>query len=185
LGDYLLLPTDGIPYRDLKKLPSVYEENNELVRKLETAVATLQRTAADIKHKAEKRKKRGGKRMLWSNKKRGDDTEGNLGSAEQIVPRKKRPRHRVSKLLPWLPGWFPFIGQEVDTIEWCREELVKNKAELAEKRADFTSCPPKEAAFIEFQSQIAAHMFAQYVVLFSVTPLLVRTVDNVAQVCLP
>jgi hypothetical protein len=151
--------------RDLKDLPVVFSENEDVVLKLEIAIASLQRTAAKIKKEEEKRQiKRGISATKKPNKEKPQP--GSESSAEVIVPRKMRPRHRVLniKLLRsfQIPYFIPFIGREVDTIDYFRERIAEANAEIAEKREDVTVYRPKEAAFIEFHSQIAAHMFAQY-----------------------
>ena len=43
------------------------------------------------------------------------------------VPRDQRPQHRL--------GWIPFVGEKVDTIEWCRSEIRTCTELLAEGRA--------------------------------------------------
>lgn len=95
-----------------------------------------------------------------------------LGQADQLVPRSKRPTHRIK------PKWAPFglgflrIGQKVDTIEWARKEIAYCTAELARSReqlqkdiespgTEHDKYPPLNSAFIHFNQQIAAHMAVQ------------------------
>lgn len=95
-----------------------------------------------------------------------------LGRADQLVPRNKRPTHRIK------PSWAPFglgwlgIGRKVDTIDWARSEIAECSAGLHEGRqqlqADIASpgteqdyYPPLNSAFIYFNQQIAAHMAEQ------------------------
>ncbi|WVF72428.1 hypothetical protein IAT40_007243 [Kwoniella sp. CBS 6097] len=98
-----------------------------------------------------------------------------LGRADQLVPRNKRPSYRIK------PKWAPFglgflgIGQKVDAIDWARKEIAHCSVELEKSRAqlekDITSVgtssdyyPPLNSAFIHFNQQIAAHMAAQCLV---------------------
>lgn len=95
-----------------------------------------------------------------------------LGRADQLVPRNKRPTMRLK------PHWAPFglgwlgIGKKVDTIDWARSEIGETAAALhsgrAQLRQDITSVgteddfyPPLNSAFIYFNQQIAAHMAEQ------------------------
>ncbi|KAK8869970.1 hypothetical protein IAR55_000540 [Kwoniella newhampshirensis] len=95
-----------------------------------------------------------------------------LGRADQLVPRNKRPTIRLK------PRWAPFglgflgIGEKVDAIDWARKEIVYCSAELEKSRdrlmRDVQSpgtsedhYPPLNSAFIHFNQQIAAHMAAQ------------------------
>lgn len=95
-----------------------------------------------------------------------------LGLADQLVPRSKRPTHRIK------PKWAPFglgflgIGQKVDTIDWGRKEIAYCTAELARGREqlqkdiespgiEHDKYPPLNSAFIHFNQQIAAHMAVQ------------------------
>lgn len=98
-----------------------------------------------------------------------------LGRADQLVPRDKRPTHRIK------PKWAPFglgflgVGQKVDTIDWARNEIATCAAGLQEGREqlhrDVQSVgteddvyPPLNSAFIHFNQQIAAHMATQILV---------------------
>ncbi|WVQ98507.1 hypothetical protein IAU59_005633 [Kwoniella sp. CBS 9459] len=98
-----------------------------------------------------------------------------LGRADQLVPRNKRPTYRIK------PKWAPFglgflgIGQKVDAIDWARKEIGYCSAELEKSREQLrkdidsvgTSSdyyPPLNSAFIHFNQQIAAHMAAQCLV---------------------
>ncbi|WWD15753.1 hypothetical protein CI109_100175 [Kwoniella shandongensis] len=100
------------------------------------------------------------------------DSPNDLGRADQLVPRNKRPTYRLK------PKWAPFglgflgIGEKVDAIDWARKEIVYCNAELQKSRErlmqDVESVgtsedyyPPLNSAFIHFNQQIAAHMAAQ------------------------
>ncbi|WVN89028.1 uncharacterized protein L203_104244 [Cryptococcus depauperatus CBS 7841] len=95
-----------------------------------------------------------------------------LGLADRLVPRSKRPTHRIK------PSWSPFslgflgIGKKMDTIEWARREIAYCTEELEKSRAQLRrdidtpgvtqeNYPPLNSAFIHFNQQIAAHMAQQ------------------------
>lgn len=87
------------------------------------------------------------------------ELEADSSLISRYVDRKDRPTHRL--------GSIPCVGKVVDTIDWCREEIRVTDLELSEAReviagedAD-SKYPPESAAFIQFNSQISAHMFAQ------------------------
>jgi hypothetical protein len=60
-------------------------------------------------------------------------------------------------------------GKKVDTIDWAREEiaetnkLIEAERELLGGENGSEKYPTESAAFIQFHTQMAAHMFAQYV----------------------
>jgi hypothetical protein len=142
--------------RDLKELPDLFETNQKLVVQLEGAVTSLEKTANKLRLKSEKKKAKGKSEETALST--SDQVEkNNFSLAEQLVPRKERPTHRLSKI----PLPLPCIGRKVDTIDWCRDEIAKNNKEIEEKRANIEAFKARGAAFIEFHTQIAAHMFAQ------------------------
>ncbi len=76
-----------------------------------------------------------------------------------------RPTHRLP-LLDWTPSWLPglpFIHKKVDTIHWCREELARLNMEIEEDQEHPERYPTMNSAFIQFNSQVAAHMACQSV----------------------
>ncbi|KAH0835941.1 hypothetical protein J3R83DRAFT_9864 [Lanmaoa asiatica] len=142
--------------RDLKELPTAYDHRLAVSTKLESAETTLLSTAAKLHAKA--LKKQGDNATLPSES--ADGAERNLALAERLVPRAKRPTHRLPA--GFLPFSLPFIGQEVDTIDWCRSEIATTTALLPMWRMERTALnaqyPPLNSAFITFNQQIAAHM---------------------------
>lgn len=97
-----------------------------------------------------------------------EELEANHSLIERYVPAKDRPHHKL--------GFLGLLGKKVDTIEWCREEikltndgLEDGKSIIHGEGAD-KSYEPQSAAFIQFKDQMAAHMFAQYVVGFALDP---------------
>ena len=157
---------------DLKELPAVYDRRLAVSGKLESAETTLLSTAAKLR--AKELKKHGDDVAYPSES--ADDAERNLTLAERLVPRAKRPTHRLP--VGFLPFSLPFIGQEVDTIDWCRSEIAATTALLRQARRTISqesyltasddaangedsseqSYPPLSSAFITFNQQIAAHM---------------------------
>lgn len=102
-------------------------------------------------------------------------TPEDLGRADQLVPRDKRPFFRVK------PKWSPIglgflgIGQKIDTIDWARNEIASCAAALQEAREQLQRdvespgteddmYPPLNSAFILFNQQIAAHMATQILI---------------------
>ncbi|GAA6060530.1 hypothetical protein JCM10212_005611 [Sporobolomyces blumeae] len=135
--------------RDLKDLPDLYDDRNDACNKLEKAETKLLKLAS--------------KQILKNQKKKHDapagDTESARGEIARYVPTKKRPTHKL--------GFLGLFGKKVDTIDWAREEIA-NKTKEIERERDVLNGPsgdkeyePQSAAFIQFNTQIAAHMFAQ------------------------
>lgn len=137
---------------DLKDVPDLFDRRQKACNKLESAETKLLKLAT--------------KQIRKNNKKGTDapelDAEASKGEITRYVPQKKRPTHKLGPLGLW--------GEKVDTIEWAREEIVKTNRELEEKREVLfgeqrnEKYPPESAAFIQFHTQVAAHMFAQYAV---------------------
>ncbi|QRW21264.1 tranport-associated late exocytosis protein [Rhizoctonia solani] len=53
--------------------------------------------------------------------------------AMDMVP---RPTHHL--------GWIPFVGQKVDTFDWCKTEIARLNDEINEKRKDYRNVSPME-----------------------------------------
>lgn len=160
--------------RDLKDLPSIYDRRLAACGKLESAETSLLSTAAKLRRQELKKANGAGDASPSA------DTERNLALAERLVPRDKRPSHRLPA--GFMPFSLPFIGETVDTIDWCRQEiaaatdlLTKGRQTLAEQglsqsddvngdgKADKSdhakqTYPPLNSAFITFNQQIAAHL---------------------------
>ncbi|KAG2337567.1 DUF221-domain-containing protein [Suillus weaverae] len=160
--------------RDLKELPSIYDRRLAACGKLESAETSLLSTAAKLRRKALKKANGTGDPSPSA------DSERNVTLAERLVPRDKRPSHRLPA--GFMPFSLPFIGEKVDTIDWCRQEistatglLTKGRQTLADRglslpedanrdgkvdkndRAKQTY-PPLTSAFVTFNQQIAAHL---------------------------
>ncbi|GAA5918190.1 hypothetical protein JCM1841_005294 [Sporobolomyces salmonicolor] len=135
--------------RDLKDLPDLYDRRQKACKKLESGETKLLKLASKAILKNEKKKREAPEL----------DAESNRGEISRYVPTKKRPTHKLGPLGLW--------GKKVDTIDWAREEISTTTKELDEKRTALggddpnSEYPPESAAFIQFHTQIAAHMFAQ------------------------
>lgn len=82
------------------------------------------------------------------------------------VKPEERPHHRIP-LFDWTPTWLPclpLINKKVDTIYWCRQELARLNAEIEEDQRNPERYPAMNAAFIQFNHQVAAHMACQSVI---------------------
>ncbi|KAF9219491.1 DUF221-domain-containing protein [Gyrodon lividus] len=161
--------------RDLKELPAVYDRRLAASGKLESAETSLLSTAAKIRAKELKKSGNAADKAAY------DQAERNVPLAEMLVPRRKRPSHRLPA--GFLPFSLPFIGKKVDTIEWCRTEIATATALLRQARRTVSeesslsvsevvnedgkvdakdqptqTYPPLNSAFITFNQQISAHM---------------------------
>ncbi|KAF9458987.1 hypothetical protein BDZ94DRAFT_1269342 [Collybia nuda] len=170
--------------RNLKELPDIYDRRLAACAKLESAETSLMKTAAKLRLAAIEKKEKSRKKAKGISH---DDVETATGEDYTIVPKDKRPQHRL--------GSIPFFGKKVDTIEWAREE-IRVCTELLEKgrniiendgkgvtdnrssedteedagTSEFTqgdikdmkkSYPPLNSAFVTFNRQIAAHLAVQ------------------------
>ncbi|KAH8101154.1 DUF221-domain-containing protein [Cristinia sonorae] len=185
--------------RDLKDMPELYDRRVKATNKLESAETALIGTAVKLRNKqlkaqAEASKKSGG--LAPTNGSNDvqpltapsiiDTEQGDVTLAEKLVPKNKRPTHRLP-LFKWMPFSLPLVGQKVDTIEWARDEIEATNRELKSRRktlardvAQTSSLPPPEtnhpdsmkasssqtypplnSAFVLFNRQIAAHLAAQ------------------------
>ncbi|KAI0819394.1 DUF221-domain-containing protein [Trametes gibbosa] len=191
--------------RDLKDMPDVYERRLNAAKKLESAETTLLNTAVKLHNKQLKSESKAAKKAGTTNRRPSTDTanndgrpltepsiidaeQGDITLAEKLVPKTKRPTHRLPPF-SWLPFSLPLMGKQVDSIEWARQELVETNEALREARRQLSrdvmatsnlpeantnhpdafkadagtaqTYPPLNSAFILFNQQIAAHMAAQ------------------------
>ena len=105
-----------------------------MVNKLESAETALMNTAPTLEQKHQKAIARGQepKPIDTSRRKENADPEQPLSRAEQLIPLKERPTHRL-KVLSFLPFGLPFLGKKVDTIDWCKEEIIRLNKEVGER----------------------------------------------------
>lgn len=57
--------------------------------------------------------------------------------------------------------FLPFVGTKVDTIYYCRREVARLTVEIESDQERPESFPLMNSVFIQFQSQVAAHMACQ------------------------
>ncbi|KAI0739087.1 DUF221-domain-containing protein [Daedaleopsis nitida] len=188
--------------RDLKEMPELYERREKAAKKLESAETDLLNTAVKLHNKKLKAETKASK---TDSKRASVDTshndgrpltdpsindveQGDASLAEKLVPRNKRPSHRLPPF-SFLPFGLPLMGKKVDSIEWVRQELAETNTALRNARrtlardvatssslpapltnhpdamkADPVSSmtyPPFNSAFVLFNNQLAAHMAAQ------------------------
>ncbi|EPS35608.1 hypothetical protein H072_10986 [Dactylellina haptotyla CBS 200.50] len=74
-----------------------------------------------------------------------------------------QPKDRETMRVPvakWMPS-LPLIGRKVDTIYYCRQQLATLNEQIPKDQAKPEKFPLMNSAFLQFQSQIAAHMACQ------------------------
>ncbi|KAF8320384.1 DUF221-domain-containing protein [Clavulina sp. PMI_390] len=121
--------------RDMKDIPDLWDERLAVINKLESAEVSLLNTATKLHNKREKALAKGKtpKEVDITTRRDTVDPEQPLTMAEKLVPLKERPSHRL-KAISFLPFGLPFIGKKVDTIDWCRDEIVRLNGEVEEKQ---------------------------------------------------
>ncbi|KAK4698531.1 calcium permeable stress-gated cation channel, partial [Phenoliferia sp. Uapishka_3] len=146
--------------RNMQDLPDLVERNTKACGKLESAETKLLKKAAKTILSETKA-------TAKANKKGVDppppaDIEADPSEISRYVAKKDRPQHKL--------GLFGLIGKKVDTIDWAREEIATTHKLIGEQRTVLRGpdaqeyFPAQSAAFIAFNSQIAAHLFAQSLV---------------------
>lgn len=80
-------------------------------------------------------------------------------------------RYRESIRLPmlglkWIPS-LPFLGKKVDVIDYNRESLSQLNREIQRMQMNRSECPLGNSAFIQFNSQLTAHIASQSIVYYS------------------
>eukprot|EP00243_Klebsormidium_subtile_P003337 TRINITY_DN16700_c0_g1_i1.p1 TRINITY_DN16700_c0_g1~~TRINITY_DN16700_c0_g1_i1.p1 ORF type:complete len:742 (-),score=286.06 TRINITY_DN16700_c0_g1_i1:415-2640(-) len=71
------------------------------------------------------------------------------------VEKAKRPQHKV--------GFLGLLGNKVDTIDWCRDQLAALESKLADEQAATTTDRTINSAMVYFNSRAVATMAAQSV----------------------
>jgi hypothetical protein len=142
------------PATSVEELEKLVSERNSNVEKLESAEVSLIRT---VNKKARKERRdpvgQAGNRVSY------DSLPDNL-------KRSLRPKHTLTK---------PPVGQQVDSIDWLREQIQERESAISQARE---SHDPKQtdnsaAVFVEFRTLIAAQRAYQQVTsseIFALTP---------------
>ena len=115
--------------RDLKDMPDLYERRLKACDLLESAETSLLNIALKRNKKKQKKAAEAGNK---ENSPAGDPEAPHEALLEELVPRQKRPSHRLP-LFSWMFS-LPFVGKEVDTIEWAREQVQELTAQLEQRR---------------------------------------------------
>ncbi|KAA1079047.1 hypothetical protein PGT21_031634 [Puccinia graminis f. sp. tritici] len=127
--------------RDIKDLPELYERQQNAFSKLEGAYASLISTV----HKAHQKNQKNSKAV--------PEVMEDGQEWSKHIPRSKRPTHKL--------GFLGLIGKKVDSIDWASDEILETSKELSDRRSHIEDYQPINAAFIEFNNLVAAHLFAQ------------------------
>ncbi|OQU94446.1 hypothetical protein CLAIMM_00801 [Cladophialophora immunda] len=139
---------------DAKKLEEMVEERYKTCIKLETAETKLIKSANDARLKSSKGKNAAPELPTASYDVDEYAAESGAAAARWVRP-KDRPTHRL-KLL---------IGQKVDTINWCREEIARLNPLIEAEQDKYRAgeAVPKNAVFVEFWNQTQAQSAFQMV----------------------
>lgn len=141
--------------RDVGDLQDVYDRRIKAAKKLESANNSLIKLANKLVRK---------KKPLPDPQSSCDGPDAEKAASHtsnspilmKYITEKQRPTTRVGGKIPYI------TGKKVDTIDWATEELAATNEEINRQRSDIrNSFKPKSSAFILFNDQIAAHMFAQ------------------------
>jgi len=116
--------------RDLKDMPDLHERRLKACNLLESAETSLLNIAVKRNEKKQKKAAEAGNKEDNS---AGDPEALRKALLEELVPRQKRPSHRLP-LFSWMPFSIPFVGKKVDTIEWAREQVRELTTQLEERR---------------------------------------------------
>lgn len=133
--------------RTVNKLPDLQAERTKTLDKLE---GTTAKTIKKVFKKIKKGKVEGVEMS-------GTDANGTdvpLGIVDKYLEEKERPHHKLGK--------FGLFGEKVDTLNWCRDELVRLNTEIEEAQDTFytdrKTFKPQSSAFILFRQQLAAQI---------------------------
>ena len=145
-------------YRSCPGLPDLFNERLDTCKKLEVAATDVMELAVKAASKVKTSPSPSLPLAVHANK---DDQalaaaaeDGNI-EAGRLLDNITRPTHRL--------GWIPFIGQRVDTIDWCTKEIVRLNVEIDKLRETLPDCLPQGCAFVQCNLQMGAHVLAQCV----------------------
>ncbi|KAI6116124.1 hypothetical protein F5141DRAFT_1290632 [Pisolithus sp. B1] len=142
--------------RNLKDLPAVYNRRLSACNKLESAETNLIRTALKIRNK----KLKGGEKVDDAYNDNPDQAERDIALAEKLVPKDKRPTHRLPP--SFLPFSLPFVGEKLVMLSQNNrtrlQQMIDGNGGTSHEDLPVQTYPPLSSAFITFKKQIAAHM---------------------------
>lgn len=129
---------------DVKKIDELVKERDKTAFKLEKAEVKLIKLANKVRNKATQ----GAADDHEESHPAVDAESGSV--AARWVPTKKRPSHRTGPL--------GLVGKKVDSIDWCRSELMRLIPETEAAQNEYRTGEYKKipAIFIEFKSQAEA-----------------------------
>ncbi|KAG0149122.1 hypothetical protein CROQUDRAFT_74529 [Cronartium quercuum f. sp. fusiforme G11] len=140
--------------RELKNLPKLYEDRLKYTSLLESAETKLSKIALKH-HKSSKRNHQSQNSIPTSYKSQLSHESSDDDPINKLVAKKFRPTHRL--------GFWGLIGKKVDTVNWCKDEIVRLTKEIENERKQLDDHPPHNSAFIEFNDRLAAQIFSQIV----------------------
>lgn len=144
----------GVKYiwlnRNPKDLPDKVDERTKLVEQLETAECKMIKAA--FKHELKHRKK---------NNTEAEPVAVEEGIVNQSTVKKERPMMRLGPI-PLLSSLC--LGEKVDTINHCRENISKLNTEIEAAQTNPDDDTLMNSAFIQFNKPLAAHVAAQSVI---------------------
>ncbi|WAR60144.1 hypothetical protein PtB15_9B81 [Puccinia triticina] len=163
--------------RALNDLPEIYKKRLECVSMLESAETTLVKKAIK-QHRFMLASSPDGSHSIPPEAiKRARSKEHSVAEehdpVDQFVRRKSRPSHRL--------GFLGLFGKKVDTIDYCKDEIVKLTNQLEEARTKIDQHHPHNSAFIEFNEILAAQIFSQIVLYQKPLRMAKRYVDAAPQ----
>ncbi|KAL9603955.1 MAG: hypothetical protein Q9179_002017 [Wetmoreana sp. 5 TL-2023] len=105
----------------------------------------------------------------------------NPEEGEPVWKRYLKEKDRDTMRLP-IFGWqwmisLPFLGQKVDTIDYCRKEVARLNVEIEQDQKEPEKFPLMNSAFIQFNHQVAAHMACQSISHHTPQQMAPRTVE--------
>jgi hypothetical protein len=149
--------------RQCKDLEKVYDDRNQECARLEGAEAKLQALATKNvkKGKTPQPKSTSAKQSPsgpGANEGQGFDLSAETGGSDALIDKYVLPKKRPT----WKQGFLGLIGRKMDLKE--SPEFIREKNEdIAAKRADLDSFEKGNVAFIRFNNQHDAHVFARVV----------------------
>ena len=91
-----------------------------------------------------------------------DTNEGDPVWKKYLKPQDRDTMRLAAFGVSWL-SWVPFVGEKVDTIDYCRTQVARLNLEIETDQKNPTKYPLMNSAFIQFNHQVAAHMACQSV----------------------
>ncbi|KIO24905.1 hypothetical protein M407DRAFT_15343 [Tulasnella calospora MUT 4182] len=146
-------------YRQTGELPDLFDERNKVCKQLEKAECQLLRDALKAKREEEKARQdaeRQTKKLAAKAAKERKGSEETTAAVELIQADVVRPTHRL--------GWVPLHGERVDTISWCKEEIVRLTEQIDKARKTLNKDQSHGAAFVQCNLQLGANILSQVMV---------------------